>query len=180
MTRTVPEPAFDADDAPLVDGEAVSVPLPAGTPMTLRFPSPFEPYLTLGGARVLDDAGGDARELLLWCSRRLPALWRALDERTGLRAVFVAGPAESQIVVTDLVSLPRDDDPPEWFDHGLLRERLDASNVTLARFSLLGPLSTRAELERRVRATYAPGTLVEVRVEEGRRVVGRRCVRVGR
>ena len=74
-----------------------------------------EPYLTLGGNRVVHDAGGDVRELLLWSSRRLAALWRALEDRTGLRGVFVSG-AEPQVVVTDLVSLPRDED--EQPDHG--------------------------------------------------------------
>jgi hypothetical protein len=152
--------------------------VPLGTEVTLHFASSFEPYLTLGGTRVLDDTGGDARELLLWVSRRLPAMWRALEDRCALRAVLVSG-HDTQIVVTDLVATDRDDNV-EWFDHGMLRERLEAANVLLARFSLLGALSTKAELERRVRATYAPGTLVEVRVEDGRRVASRRRLRVGR
>jgi len=182
----LPEPKLDADDAPLSEGEAVALPLPLGPAVTLRFPSHFEPYLSLDGKRVIDDGGPDARELLLWSSRRLAALWRALGERTGLRPVFVGGGADAQIVVTDIVAFSEqryEDEPapePEWYDHGLLRERLDAANVQLARFSLLGPLSTKAELEKRVRATYAPGTLVEVRVEDGRRVIARRRVRVGR
>ena len=189
----IPEPPLDADDVPLPDGEAVALPIPTGAAMTLRFPSPFEPYIVLGGARIVDDISPEAREVLLWASRRLPALWRALEDRVALCAVFEQRSdhqrndrSESRgerpgapIVVTDLVALERDEEPV-WFDHGLLRERLEAANVELARFSLLGALSTKAELERRVRATYAPGTLVEVRVEDGRRVVARRRVRVGR
>jgi hypothetical protein len=174
----VPEPTLDAEDAPLPEGEVVGLPLASGLPVTLRFPSPFEPWLTLGGKRVVVDEKGEAgaapRELLLWSSRRLAALWRALEDRVALRAVYVE--QQEQIVVTDLVSLEEN----VFFDHGLLRERLEAANVQLARFSLLGALATRAELERRVRATWAPGTIVEVRVEDGRQVVSRRRLRVGR
>lgn len=169
----VPVPPLDADDAPLPDGEAVALPLPMGTDVTLRFPSAFEPFLTLGGTRIIADTGAEARDLLMWSSRRLPALWRTLEDAMALRAVSVGG---GHIVVTDLVSL----EEGAFFDHGLLRERLDAANVELARFSLLGKIGTKAELERRVRATWAPGTLVEVRIEDGRRVVGRRRLRVGR
>jgi hypothetical protein len=61
-----------------------------------------------------------------------------------------------------------------------MRERLDAAGVELARFSLLGSIGTKAELERRVRATYAPGTLVEVRIEDGKLVAARRRLRLGR
>ena len=187
----VPEPLVDGDEAPLPDGEAVAFPIPLGPALTLRFPSPFEPYLELAGARVVDDDGGAARDALLWSARRLAALWRALDERTALRATVVGGALGAaggafgggdgaHIVVTDLVVADRDDDAFEWADHGVMRERLDAANVELARFSVLGPLSTKGELEKRVRAIYAPGTLVEVRIEDGQRVIARKRVRVGR
>ncbi|HEY4220681.1 MAG TPA: hypothetical protein VGO62_05045 [Myxococcota bacterium] len=190
----IPEPAFDADEAALPDGEAVAWPVALGELITLRFPSPFEPYLTFAGARVLHDGDGvrpGVRDALLWSSRRLPALWRALGERTALRATWVAGAGQdARIVVTDLVAMAernrRDDDEPdapvavEWFDHGVMRERLDAAGVELARFSLLGSIGTKAELERRVRATYAPGTLVEVRIEDGKLVAARRRLRLGR
>ena len=169
----VPVPLLDADDAPLPDGEAVALPLPAGTEVTLRFPSAFEPFLMLGGTRIVADTGPEARDLLMWSSRRLPALWRALEDSIALRAVSTGG---GHIVVTDLVSIEEN----AFFDHGLLRERLDAANVELARFSLLGAIGTKAELEKRVRATWAPGTLVEVRIEDGGRVVARRRLRVGR
>lgn len=170
----VPDPVLDDDDAPLPEGEVVGLPLPAGQPVTLRFASAFEPYLTLDGQRVVDDRGPDARELLLWSSRRLAALWRALEDRWALHAVYVE--QNQQVVVTDMVSL----EDGVFIDHGLLRERLENASLQLARFSLLGALATRAELDRRVRAAWAPGTLVEVRVEESRRVVSRRRLRVGR
>jgi hypothetical protein len=149
------------------------LPLPAGTDVTLRFASPFEPFLMLGSTRIFTDTGAQARDLLLWLSRRLPALWRTLEDAVALRAVSTSG---GHIVVTDLVSL----EDRAFFDHGLLRERLEAANVELARFSVLGNIGTKAELEKRVRATWAPGTQVEVRVEDGRRVVARRRLRVGR
>lgn len=170
----IPEPAVDSDDAPLVEGEVVALPLPSGFHVTLQFPSAFEPWLAVNGRRIVDDGSIAARELLLWQSRRLAALWRALEDRVALRAVYVE--QTHQVVVTDLVSL----EDGSFFDHGLLRERLESANVELARFSLLGALSTRAELEKRVRATWAPGTLVEVRIEDGQRVIARRHMRVGR
>ena len=187
-TVLVPEPALDAEDAPIAEGEAVALPLPTGIDVTLRFPSAFEPFLTLAGRRVVDDASFEARELLLWSSRRLPALWRALEDSMGLRALFCPPPVASSgfsgvvssggahIVVTDLVRL----EDEVFLDHGTMREKLEAASLELARFSLLGSIGTRAELEKRVRATWAPGTLVEVRMEDGRRVASRRRVRVGR
>ena len=168
----VPEPEYDADEAPLTDGEAVAMPLPVGAPLTLRFPSSYEQYLTLEGRRVVEDEGAATRELLLWSSRRLPALWRALEDRAALRGVFVDG----RVIVTDLYDVVSE----TFVDHGLLRERLEPAAVELGRFSLLGPIGTRAELVARVRAIYAPGTVVEVRVEDARRVVSRRRLRVGR
>lgn len=177
----IPAPVLDAEEAPLPEGEVVGLPLPAGLPLTLRFPSPFEPYLALAGKRVVDDGvvadprlAEAGRELLLWSSRRLAALWRALEDRAALHGVYVE--QQRQVVVTDLVSL----EDAVFFDHGVMRERLENANVQLARFSLLGALATRAELDKRVRAAWAPGTVVEVRVEDGRRVVSRRRLRVGR
>jgi hypothetical protein len=168
----VPEPLYDADDAPLSDGEAVALPEPVGASFVLRFPSPYELYLELEGRRVVEDDGPAARELLLWASRRLPALWRALEDRAAVRGVLLEG----RVVVIDLF----DFGDQSFVDHGLLRERLEPAAVELGRFSLLGSIGTRAELVSRVRAIYAPGTIVEVRVEDGRRVVSRRRVRVGR
>lgn len=184
----VPEPIVDGDEAPMTEGEAVALPLPTGIDVTLRYPSAFEPFLTLGGRRVIDDASFEARELLLWSSRRLPALWRALEDTMALRALFcppsgsssglsgVVAAGGAHIVVTDLVRL----EDEVFLDHGSMREKLEAANVELARFSLLGSIGTKAELEKRVRATWAPGTLVEVRIEESRRVAARRRFRVGR
>jgi hypothetical protein len=170
--REVPEPEYDADEAPLTDGEAVAMPTPVGAPLTLRFPSPYEVYLVLDGRRVVEDDGGPSRELLLWSSRRLPSLWRALEDRAAVRGVLLDG----RVIVTDLY----DFSSGQFVDHGLLRERLEPAAVELGRFSLLGPIGTRAELVSRVRAIYAPGTVVEVRIEDGRRVISRRRLRVGR
>lgn len=178
------EPVLDDENAPLPEGEAVALPLPTGTRTTLRFPSPFELVLTHGGRRVTNDDSPAARDLLLWSSRRLPALWRALGERTVLLAAHVDG----AVVVTDLVELEPAVDadgepaPPRavFLDHGALRERLEPSGVQLAQFSLLGVIGTKAELERRVRGSWAPGTPVEVRVEDVGRIVSRRRLRVGR
>lgn len=178
------EPELDDENAPLPEGEVVALPLPTGTRTTARFPSPFELVLTLAGRRVTIDDSPAARELLLWSSRRLPALWRALGERSVLLAAHV----DSAVVVTDLVELERDPnvdgDAPVaravFRDHGALRERLEPCNVQLAQFSLLGTVGTKAELERRVRSSWAPGTQVEVRVEDDGRIVSRRRLRVGR
>jgi len=171
-SSVIPEPDYDADDAPLTDGEAVAMPLPVGAPITLRFPSSYETYVMLGDRRIVEDDGPEAREVLLWTARRLPSLWRALEDRAGLRGVLIEG----RVVVTDLYDVHN----ATFVDHGLLREKLEPAAIELGRFSLLGPIGTRAELVQRVRAIYAPGTVVEVRVEDGRRVVSRRRLRVGR
>lgn len=182
------EPTLDDENAPLPEGEMVALPVPSGTRVALRFPSPFEQVLSYGGRRVTEDDSPAARDLLIWSSRRLPALWRALGERT----VLLAAHHDGAIVVTDLVAVERDrqaedeaaDEVPRelatFLDHGALRERLEPCGVQLARFSLLGALGTKAELERRVRAAWAPGTLVEVRVEDDGRIISRRRLRVGR
>lgn len=178
------EPLLDDEDAALPEGEMVALPLPSGARVTLRFPSAFELMLALSGRRVTEDDSPAARDLLIWASRRLPALWRALGERTVLLATHSVG----AMVVTDAAELERDLDVDDgepvyrkkFLDHGTLRERLDPCGVQLARFSLLGAVGTKAELERRVRASYAPGTLVEVRVEDEGRIVSRRRLRVGR
>jgi hypothetical protein len=182
--RDVLEPVLDDEAAPLLEGEVVALPVPAGARVTLRFPSAFELYLTRDGRRITDDDGPAARELLLWASRRLPSLWRALGEDI----VLLAAQSDGAVVVTDLVHVervldPRDDEPvarAEFLDHGALRERLEPCGLALARFSLLGALGTKAELERRVRAAWAPGTLVEVRIEDDGVIVSRRRLRVGR
>ncbi len=178
------EPALDDENAPVPEGEVVALPLPSGTRTMLRFPSAFELVLTHAGRRVTAADTPAARDLLLWSSRRLAALWRALGERT----VLLASYAEGAVVVTDVVALAHearaDDEPPAtratFLDHGALRERLEPCAVQLAHFSLLGAVATKAELERRVRASWAPGTLVEVRVEDEGRIVSRRRLRVGR
>ncbi len=178
------EPPLDDENEPLPEGEVVALPLPSGTRTTLRFPSPFELVLTLAGRRITAADTPAARDLLLWSSRRLPALWRALGERTVLLAAY----AEGAVVVTDLVELEvdtrGDDEQPNtralFLDHGALRERLEPCAVQLAHFSLLGAVGTKAELERRVRGNWAPGTQVEVRVEDEGRIVSRRRLRVGR
>ncbi|OGQ09888.1 MAG: hypothetical protein A2138_10985 [Deltaproteobacteria bacterium RBG_16_71_12] len=178
------EPALDDENAPLPEGEVVALPLPSGARTMLRFPSPFELVLTLAGRRVTADDAPASRDLLLWSWRRLPALWRALGERT----VLLAAHADGAVVVTDLVELEPDPraegDAPAaravFLDHGALRERLEPCNAQLAQFSLLGAVGTKAELERRVRGSWAPGTQVEVRVEDEGRIVSRRRLRVGR
>jgi hypothetical protein len=167
------EPAFDADDAPLPDGELVAAPIPTGTRVTLRFASPFEPWLTLGGRRVTADRGGATRALLVWLGRRQPALLRALELERGLRATLAA----DGVIVTDLVSLA----DGVAVDHGGLMSALEGARVRLPTFAVLGAsMSTRAELMARVRSLYAAGTPLDVRIEDQRRVLGRRAVRVGR
>jgi hypothetical protein len=71
---------------------------------------------------------------------------------------------------------------PVWtfLDHGAVRRTLESVGSKTAPFSILGALSTRADIEKRARATYAPGTRIEVRVEDGGRVISRRQMRVGR
>ncbi len=172
LTTTIPEPVIDADDAPLKEGEAVVLPAPSGHAVRLRFPSPYEPFLTLDGVRIVEDEGGPTRELLLWLSRRMPALSHALDDKRALLAV-VSG---RDVLVHDVVELQ----DGSFLDHGRTRQVLEPARVVLPGYALLGTVSTRGELASRTRGIFAAGTTVEVRVEDAGRVVGRRRFRVGR
>jgi hypothetical protein len=167
------EPMWDDDDAPLPDGDVVASPMPAGARVTLRFASPFEPWLTLAGARVHADHGGETRALWLWFGRRQAALWRALDVARGLRATLSTG----SVVVTDVVDL----EDGAAVDHGSLMASLEGARVKWPAFAVLGAsMGSRPELAARARALYAAGTQLDVRVEDGQRVRGRRRLRVGR
>jgi hypothetical protein len=183
----VDEPQLDPDDAPLPDGDVVTAPVPSGPVITLRFASPYEPWLTLRGQRVLVDDGDDSRAVLLWLSRRLAALTRALDVTRGLRATLTpgstghphpgpAGAHSSVVVVTDVIRL----EDGSAADHQSLASVLEGARVKLLSFAVLGPAMSKNELLARVRTLYAAGTPLEVRSEDQERVLGRRRVRVGR
>jgi hypothetical protein len=173
----VDEPPIDADDAPVPDGDVVTAPVPSGPVVTLRFASPFEPWLTLNGKRVVADDDGDARVVLLWMSRRLAALMRALDTSRGLRATVTGARSTGEaIVVTDVVRL----DDGSAADHGSLGANLEGARVKTLPFAVLGPSMSKSELLLRVRTLYAAGTPLEVRIEDNERVLGRRRLRVGR
>ena len=177
----VEEPHVDPDDAPLPEGDVVTAPVPSGPVVTLRFASPYEPWLTLRGQRVLGDDGDDTRSVLLWLSRRLAALTRALDVTRGLRATLTpaqhAGtPHASVVVVTDVIRL----EDGSAADHQSLATVLEGARVKLPAFAVLGPAMSRNELLLRVRTLYAAGTPLEVRSEDQERVLGRRRLRVGR
>jgi hypothetical protein len=167
------ELAIDDDDAPLPEGEVVALPLPSGRPFQLSFPSPYEPYLLLDGRRVRQDEGPDTRALLIWSARRTPALWRALEEQRVLLGTLVDGEALAHDVCER-------EEPHAFDDHASLRARLEPAGQKMPAFSLLGPLATRTDIERRARAIYAPGTHIELRVEDGGHVISRRRMKVGR
>jgi hypothetical protein len=167
------EPVIDPDDAPMPDGEVVAAPLPSGRTLTVAFVSPYEPWFALDGQRISQERCGDDRGVLLWGSRRLTALYRALDVSRGIRATLTAG---GSIVVTDVINL----DDGEPLDHNALLATLEGAQVRPLDFAALGPTSSRTELVQRVRGLYAVGTLLEVRVEDGCKVLTRRRWRVGR
>jgi hypothetical protein len=169
----IDEPPVDPDDAALPEGEVVASPMPSGQRLTLRFASPFEPWLALDGRRVVEDASSDARLVLVWLSRRLTALYRALDLHRGLRATLT--PA-GVVIVTDMVDI----DGGAAADHTTMTTSLESARVRTLDFAALGASGNRAELLTRVRGLYAAGTLLELRVEDGRQVVSRRRFRVGR
>jgi hypothetical protein len=168
----IPEPVVDADDAPVPEGEAVVAPLLQGPAVRLRFPSPYEPFLTLEGRRIVEDQGPATRDLLFWFSRRMPALWRALDTKRALLGVLHGG----AVVVHDVVDLA----DATFLDHGLARQTLEPARVALPQVALLGTVTSRSDIAARSRGMYAAGTTVEVRVEDGGRVVARRLLRIGR
>lgn len=173
----VPEPPYDAEDAPLGEGDVVTAPVPLGRTITLRFASPYEPWLTLDNTRVVADVDVDSRAALLWMSRRLAALFRALDLERGLRAVLTGAPKDAGgVVVTDVIRL----EDGVAADHGSLSAILDGAHVTTPPFAVLGPTHNKGELMARARTLYAAGTPLDVRLEDNERVLARRRLRVGR
>ncbi len=167
------EPDVDDDDSPLPEGEVVAAPLPSGRVVGLRFASPYEPWLTLEGRRVVEDTDAESRTVLVWLSRRLTPLYRALHVVRGLSATLTAS---GQIVVRDVVNF----DDHSALEHGALSSLLESSRAKTLDFAALGTVSSRQDLHARVRGLYAAGTPLEVRVEDGRRVISRRRWRVGR
>lgn len=168
----VPTPTLDDESAPLPESELLVAPVPAGRDVTLCFASPFELFLTLDGRRVTKHVDAAERRVLVWAHRRLPALYGALEERLGLRAMLT----DEDVVVTDACELSSG----SFLDHTRLRQLLSGAGVALPPLAVLGPLATRTELKERLRALYAVGTPVEVRAEEDGRVTSRRRLQVGR
>ena len=168
----VPTPALDDEDSPLVESELLVAPVPAGRPVTLRFASAFEVFLTLDDKRVSEHDEEDERRVLIWAHRRLPVLYRALEEKLGLHALLTA----DDVVVTDVTELPE----PAFYDHARLRQTLAGAGVSLLPLAVLGSVANKSELKERLRAMYAVGTPVEVRAEEDGRVTSRRRLQVGR
>ncbi len=166
------EPHLDADDAPLPEGEVVIAALPSGGAVTLCFASPYEPWLSLDGRRVVDDASPPHRAALLWMARRKTALYRVLDVLRGVRATLTAG----GVIVTDLVQL----DDGCSVDHGTLAAALEPARVKTPTFATLGDAGHRIDVQGRARLLYAAGTPVELRIEDQRQIVSRRRWRVGR
>ncbi len=168
----VPQPVLDDEDSPLSGSELLVAPVPSGRALTLRFASPFELFVTLDERRVTEHDEPDERRVLIWAHRRLPVLYRALEERLGLRALLTP----DDVIVTDLSELAQ----PAFYDHARVRQTLAGANVSLLPLAMLDSVSNNVELKERLRAMYAVGTPVEVRAEEGGRVTSRRRLQVGR
>lgn len=168
----IAEPDVEADDVPLPEGEVVAAALPSGLAVSVRFASPYEPWLSLDGRRVIEDASAEHRLALLWLQRRLTSLYRALDIHRGLRGRLTV----SGVIITDLVTL----EDGVAADHGTLASVLEGARVRTLDFAALGAAGSRSDLLGRVRGLYAAGTPLEVRVEDQQRVIARRRWRVGR
>lgn len=165
-------PVYDDEAAPLPEGEIVVAAVPSGPGVTLRFASPYEPWLGLDGRRVVDETSAAHRTLLTWLGRRKLALFRVLDVMHGLRATLTS----TGVVVTDLVQL----DDLRAAAHTALATCGERLRVKVPGFAALGDADHRVDLGVRVRALYAAGTPIELRVEDRGVVVSRRRLRVGR
>ncbi len=166
-----PLPAPEAADAPLGDAEVVLFSLPRGTPFSLRFAGAYEPFVFTAKGRIVSGDEGEARELLLFVHRHLPALYGALDQARGLFATLTP----RGVIVTGVLDFADE----KLLDHSRLR-RLLGETFAVPRFSWLGPLPGLYEVGRRARLMYASGTRVEMRREEDGFVVGRRVLRIDR
>jgi hypothetical protein len=168
----LPEPPLAPETAPLTEGEIVMAALPNGATVGVRFTSPYEPWLTLDGRRIVDDTSPAARSLLMWALRRKTSLYRALDVLRGLRGVLTP----AGIVIVDLVQL----DTGAAADHGTLGAMLERIRARSLTFMTLGDADHRIDVSLRARSLFAVGTPVELRVEDRGSVVSRRRWRVGR
>lgn len=170
-----PSVDYDAEDAPLPEGDLVVLPAPSGRPFSVRFVGAYEPWVALDGARVVRDEGPEHRALLRFVSRHLLPLYRVLELSHALLGTLDG----TTVSIRDLVAFEADAGAI-FLDHGALRRRLAGSGLPAPRIAILGALTSRNEIALRLRGMYASGTPVEVRTEESGRTVGRRRMIVGR
>jgi len=171
--RALPALVEDERDAPLGEGEIVVRPLGSAPRLALFFASVWEPFLLLDGKRLLAHEERRHRRTFTWLGRHLPVLHRALESER----VLFAELTEAGVVVVDVASL---DEEGAFLDHAAVRRMLGSQLPMFAPFALLGPISSKNDLMGRLRAMYATGSRVEVRREDGGKVIGRRMVQVGR
>ena len=170
--HVVPEPSFASESTFSFAGDIVVGPTPSGPTVTLNLVAPYEPILCLDGKRVTEATDDDSERALIWNYRRVPALFHILDLDLGLRGAL----DRDGVCIVDLVSLG----DGVFLDHGQARRKLARARVRMPTWAILGPLGTRADLNARSRSMFASGTKLEVRCEDGGRVLSRQYLRVGR
>lgn len=152
----------------LLGGELTLRLPPAGERWHVSFASPYELNLREEGRRFAPRYSHRGGPVAVWAHSRCPALYNALGRSMGL-VVCINANAEghAEVVPLDVHDRKRG----IWLAHGPVREILSAVRVAGAPLTLLGEVTTLAELETRMAALVAPGTQVEVRREEAGAVV---------
>lgn len=154
LPNRIPEISYEEPDTICDDGEWVVYPMTQGTPFSLQFISPYEPFFQLAESRL----SPLNRPLNIWLYGYLPALYRALETRYAIRGIV----KPEGLVIQDMSEL----DTGMFMDHLTLRRKLDVCRALQPPFASLGPVGNRRELLARLRGLYATGTLVEARQED--------------
>lgn len=136
----------------------------------------FELMLRHNGTRVGRRAKGQVAAVMLWAHGRLPALFAALGQDLDVMAHELTQPSPDGAVVGVLDVWDRR--KGALLDHAALRDVCTRARLEPPTVALLGEVRTLADLQARMAALGAPGTVLEARREEGGVVTARALVTV--
>ncbi len=142
----------------------------------LGFCGQFELLMRHNAQRVGRRTKGQIGAVMLWSHGRLPALHAALGQDLDVLAHELPTPTQDGGVVGVLDIWDRR--KAALLDHAALRDVCTRARLDPPTVALLGEVRTLADLQARMAALGAPGTVLEARREEGGVVTGRAFVTV--
>ncbi len=169
MTDSLAPPLADAPLAELVGGELVARPLLEGRRLIVAFRSPYELSLSVDGIAVLPRPAPADRRALIYATRRLPALFAALEERLALVLIEQAG---ARYTAVDLF----DREAGCYASHDRLLRSTERLEIPQPTFAFLGCPRHEGELRRLLEQSRGLGERLELSRQEDDRVVCRSLV----